>query len=438
MNRAGDSAPPGPSRWPPWLVRLMAFVLGTGLANGLGLLWSALAVRSLGAAVAADYLAAAFLLQAVHMATFPLGNTATQLVATWQAQGQPGKVWSLLAWLRGQLAVVLLVATALGAAGYVLLVDRLHFAEPIALALGLLAAGWTLATNLSRGLLRGLAADKPLLTSYQAEAGLRLLAGAALLWVLPRASVAVAAHGLGLLASIAVAWWGLRRALPTRPDVLPALLPGEVRAVLLPMVALSVADAVWQNLDVLAAKHLLAGADAGAYGAAAVLSRLFSVLAQPFALLIVPELVAAAHGQTGSSSGRRLAGLLGTFAVLAAGLLLVLALWSGPLTQLVYGRDFAAAAPLLWPQALGALAGQVAMLLGQALVATHRRGYLPLHAGGLLLLAWVLGLPAAGLDLAWRQAAVKGLFAIALAVLWWLQRHTTSRPAPSAPPSGAP
>ena len=199
------------------------------------------------------------------------------------------------------------------------------------------------------------------------------------------------------------------------------------------MFGLAAADALWQNADALFAKHSLEALAAGHYGAVVTLSRLFGVVVQPFALLVIPLLVEA--DSRGSGGGRRLAGLLGAFLLVATVALGVLALWPQTALRLVFGAAFVDAAPLVLPLSIGALATYTAMLVGQAFAARGSFAFLVVHAAGLVTLGMVGVGAADGLQLAWWSAAAKLALLAGLVLAWWRLARGAAPPATAAEPT---
>lgn len=395
---------------------LIRFVVGSGLANALGMVWSAVAGRTLGPEAGADYFAALFLLQAVYMAGHPLNGVMAKLGAEHRAAGHAGEVGRLASWLLRRAGAVLFVGLVLALITLPWQVEALHFSDPWALALGWIGGTLVLGLGVLRGSLRGALLLDGLAWNFLLDAALRLGVGLALLiGVELVASAAVAAHLVSSLAAAFAATWVLRSRLRHEPLAPEPTSSASVMALALPMLGLSLCDAVWQNADALIAKHALDATLAGHYGAVATLTKLFGVLVQPFALLVIPLLVEAREGP---AAGRRLAQLLLAFLGLATVALAVLAAAPGLWMRWLFGAAFEAAAPLVLPQAVGALLIYLSMLFTQALAARGRFAFLmPFALLFLGLLAATVGVDDA-VTLAWRQAAAKALVLVALVVSW--------------------
>ena len=177
---------------------LARFVVGTGVANGLGLLWSALVGRWLGAAGSADYFAALFVLQAVYMAGHPLNGVLARFGAVYRSEGQPRRTLALVRWLFVRAALACVAVGMVVALTFEAQVAGLHFDDRWALTLGWIGGGVALTLGLLRGALRGVGLLDALAVNFNAEALLRLLIGATLIgalaawWASPLASPSLA------------------------------------------------------------------------------------------------------------------------------------------------------------------------------------------------------------------------------------------------------
>ncbi len=385
------------------------------------MVWSALVGRWLGPAASADYFAALFVLQGLYMVGYPLNAATARFGAQWTAQGRPERVVALTTWLLQACAKLGLPLAAFVALTLPWQAAALQFSSPSALALGWLAGGLALCAGVLRGALRGVLLLGALSLSFLFEAVLRLLVGGPALSTWPDADLAIGVHAAASLAAIAAIGWTLRAkvgAAAPGSNAEPAVpIDGaEVRRWLLPMFGLAAADALWQNADALFAKHSLDAIAAGHYGAVVTLTRLFGVVVQPFALLVIPLLVEA--DSRGGGGGKRLAGLLGAFLLVATVALSLLAAWPAPALRLIFGEAFVGAAPLVVPLSLGALASYTAMLVGQAFAARGSFGFLAVHLAGLVSLGLVGSQASGGLQLAWWSAAAKVALLAGLVVAW--------------------
>lgn len=289
---------------------------------------------------------------------------------------------TLHAWTR--MLVVALVAVA---AASVLLRDQL------AALIGVDDVPWAAAAipptgvlwmllSLQRGALQGLREYQPVGVSIVVEALGRLLCGLALF----RVGLGVTGTLLGTpLAFVLVALW-LERELhrrvgPVGDDHGPLR---SFRSLIgdgwVPILALFLLASL-QNIDVIVAKHKLAGDDAGSYAAAAVAAKAVVWVAIGIGLHLLPE--ATRRAAAGLDPRRVLLRALAILAVVATPALLIFAVAPELLLRLAFGPDLtqASGALLLLGAAMTLLA--VAYLTVQYMVALRETSFL-----------WVLGVVA--------------------------------------------
>jgi O-antigen/teichoic acid export membrane protein len=391
---------------------------GTVVTALFTLFYMAWAGRRLGPSEASDFYAAIFLVFLLLAATNPVSAIVARFAATDAAAGDHARVEALRRWMTRRLgaaiAVVFLLVLPFG--GW--LARALGFASvgPFALA-GAVTALFAL-LQVGRGVLRGLERYDSYGLNRALEAGLRAVGGVAVL------SFAVAAGtpqtaSLALWPYVGAAFIALlltERELRTNAPAPAGRV--DARAVLgfsAIMMVLALADAGFENLDVLFVKATF-GADAsGVYGATATLTRVFGVLVTPFVVMI-PTLSAVDPGRTGRAAVLRVCGY---FLALATPALALVALFPDTLVHLVYGAAFAHAAPLVAPHAAGLVCGYVAMILAQALASAGRFRFVPLYVAAVVV--EVAALARFGSDLehvVWTVLWVKVVLVTALAVIW--------------------
>ena len=416
-----------------------SFIVATLVANGIGLLFVAFAGRALPAAAAADFFAAMFLVQAIYMAGHPFNTLMARTGAAWTAAGEQARVASLAAYLLWRWAAVTAAIALAVALTFELQTDGFQIEEPAAWAFAWACGALVVALGVLRGALRGALLLGALAASFVVEAALRLGVGAALLGHTASATSAVAAHGFAAAAAVVGAGLALRRhlrvgransdsdGLASGPAASPPIDGHDVLRQFAPLLLLSLLDASWQNADALLAKAQLLPRDAAGYGAVTSMARLFGVIAQPFALLVIPAMAAdPASAVDGGALGRtRLGRLWLGFGGLSLAMLAPLANWPGAVLTVVFVVSYASAAPLVLPLALASLAAFATLMLGQAFAASGRFGFL---AGQLALLAlaaaglWWLA-PRDAVALAWAVALAKGA-CLGLTAAWWRWERT--------------
>jgi O-antigen/teichoic acid export membrane protein len=402
---------------------VLVVATGTTAALTFGLMM--IAGKTLGPAESSDLFAGIFLLFAVHTVFSPVSTAVARRVAVLDVAADAGAgraVTDRVASLTGRVLL---------AFGAVVAVTLPWQSQSMGIDIGVLAAAWLAAllialASVLRGAMRGRQAFGPLAGNMVTEAALRVGLAVAVLLVTGRADIAMAAYVVGI-----VAVWPHLLGWQRRVMGPGAETPVDDRSWLPfvgPLLLLAVADAGFQNYDVLFVKGRLSAADAGAYGAAATLSRALGVLVTPFVIQVVP-LLAASHAKEGaaSSDGARpattglLARLVTSYVLLSAGALLILANLGPELLSTLFGSGFDAASGVLVPHAIGALAGYLAMVLAQGLAAIGR-----LRIAGLYLLGFgveIVVLPFVGDSMEGVAIALLVVKCGALAVTavaWWL------------------
>jgi glycosyltransferase involved in cell wall biosynthesis/O-antigen/teichoic acid export membrane protein len=269
-----------------------------------------------------------------------------------------------------------------------------------------------LAVCVRRGALQGTGRHGPVAASLLVEALVRT--GAAVAFVLAGAGVtgALAAIPLGLLAALAL----LARTTPARGVPAPpsAAVP-RLRALLASAwqpVAVLTALAAVQQLDVIVAQHRLPAAEAGAYAAAAVASKVVVWAAAGLALALLPEV--SRHARRGAADAGRLARTLVLVAGAAAPFALACAVAGGPLLRLVFGAELDGAAGALPWLAVAMSLFALAYVAVQHALALGRRAVLPVLAAAAVAEPLLLRAIAPGPeDLAAALAGVQLVVALA-------------------------
>jgi O-antigen/teichoic acid export membrane protein len=410
----------GAAARPAWLRgelgRTAVLVGGTGVASALSLLYLVLASRALGPQRAADFYAGLFLVFVALTLASPLTNALTQLSAGAHGRGERGRIAALR-------RVALRRLVAAGAAVVVLLafawrplVALGRFEAPATLAVACAAAWLAALVGVDRAILRGQQRFAGYCAHLVFEAALRLAIG----WLV-LAFAAGAAAALVPIALAALAGTGLGSALvrgsaspgaPARPEDRV-----QFERLALSMLALSVADAGYQNADVFVAKALFDPAAAAAYGAAAALARGFGVLITPLVIFALPVLTA--EHVRGRRTGEVMGRAIGTGIALCALPLAAIALHPEAIASHVLGSAFAAAAPLLLALSLSTLFGFFSILLLQDFLVMRRRGVLALYCAGFAgELAALAGWHSSPQQVAQVALSAKGLVFAALVVAW--------------------
>ncbi len=418
------------------LLQRLSLVGGTGGGALLTMIWMAWAGRQLGPAASSDFYAAVFLVFAIYMLGHPINGLAARFGALWRAQGAQHQIWPLYTQLMRVLRWIAAPCVLIGLPTLAWQADLLHFQEPWALTLGLVAGWLAVAASAGRGVLRGVGRLTAFAGSVLTEAVIRLGLGVALLAIWPSATAAMVAYVVAGLATVGLGEVLVRRALPERAAALPPRASasdatGHRRALLAfaaPMLLMALCDAAYQNLDVLVAKRGMSLDLAGQYGAIATLTRALGVLVQPFALLVIP-LLTTSHAR-GERVGRQLAGLTAAFLGLAALPMAVFLFWPRELVVLIYGEPFAPAAPWLAGHALASLAMFVSLMLAQAFAAVARFAFLWIYLAGVVALGVGLALwHATPAEMIRVMVVVKSSVLLLIAVWWGVSMRLAARSA---------
>ena len=336
--------------------------VGTGTAAALSLVYSVYAGRVLGPAGYADFAAALVFASLCNIALGPINGTVARFAAQYAARGEAGRVRALHDEVSRRVALYSAAAMVVGLAALKPLADVLHFRSVAPLLTAFVIVVLTLLLSVGRGVLRGVQSFGAYSVNIVAEALVRLGIGCAMFAILPTATGGLGAYVLALAITYAILHGQLRGV--WRGHTLEPLDGAAIRRFVVPMFVMMGVSAGFENIDLLFVKGLFGESDAGAYGAAFVLTRVIAVAATPFHILMLP-LLTSLHER-----GRGLAGAFARvcvyFLLLAGAPLILFWLWSGPIVRALYGSDFGGAAELLLPLAgarlIGYLSGMIALL----------------------------------------------------------------------------
>lgn len=261
------------------------------------------------------------------------------------------------------------------------------------------------------GILQGRRQWLPLALVYLANGLPRLAIGAALMWWRPDEATAMVAVAIGQWAPVLVGAWALRR-LPAEPDQPAGAVESDrsiargahdVRAVFAESITNSQALFAFlalSNLDIIVARNLLDGHDAGVYAGGLIMTK---------AVLFLPQFVVVlAFPAMSTSTGRRRALLRGMALVVALGAVATLAGWLLADLALVFvgGDEYAEIRDLLWLFAVLGTALALLQLLVYSVVARQGRRS--------ILLVWAAMVAVVGL--AGLTDSVEGLITVVVAV----------------------
>lgn len=398
--------------------------VATGASSLLRAAFLVLAGRLLGPEHYAELYAALSLVFLLGTGLTPLGSAIAHYVSLYAARDELGKVATLRRELPGRVARgsgALLLLGILVAYPVERLLGFGSLAVPLWIAVAL---ALTLQVSSPRGLLRGMHLFRSYGVNVLVEAVLRLgVAFPLLLWSASATSglAAYAVGGLGALLLGRIQIKPVAAGIPPEPAD-----PRPLERMMGPLLVFALATAAFQNLDMLFVKRFFEGADAGLYAAASSVAKLTALAFLPFSIVNLPVFTAARA--RGESLGRKLLQAMGAYLLLAGAGLAVLALWGEDLLRLLYGEVYADAARWLLPLAAALTLSFLAAMIGQALCAERRYGFLWVLAGGLM--AEVAGLLYCrdSLDAVPRVLlAVQGITLGALALFFFFQTRSRSR-----------
>lgn len=399
---------------------------GTGIATALGLVFSAVAGRLLGPERGADFFGAVSLVAFCQIALGPINTTVARFCARYLGESSPGKVHSLYRAVLRRVIVVgaIGIGLALLATPLIRWVLRFDSSGPVIAAL--LTLYVTFVLSVARGTLRGLQAFVSLNVNNIAEALVRLTLGLLLLLMSRSATVAVAAYFSGTL--IAALLGHMQVSAMVGGHDRERVDGKEIVAFTLPVFAMTLIAAGFQNVDMLLVKSLFSDAEAGLFGASHTLSRTMGALVTPFNTLVLP-LVARMHGEGESVAGPMLR-VVSYFLLLAAVPLAAFALVPDLVMTTLFGADFEAAGALLFPLSVARLAGHTAHLGALACAALGRFRFLYFYGAGffaqVVLLVMFHGSPEAVVRVA-LVSQLGTMLAVGGYLLWLAVRSAAAR-----------
>ena len=354
-------------------------VAGVGTTAVLSMVYNAIAARWIGPSEFAVFTTALSLVALANAAFGPINGTLARFTAVYETRGERGKIMSLS---RGCLRLcrkysLYAAIPAILAAKPIAAALKLDSIVPLLVTFAIVFI--TIGVSVSRGVLRGVQDFLQYNFNSVFEASTRLVAGIAILAVLPTASWGLGAFVVGGLATLILSRRQLSRLWgETQPEPIDVAV---VKRYTLPMMILMLSAAGYVNMDMLIIKNGLADAEAGIYGATFTLARVISVLVTPFNLVLLP-LIASLH-----ESGKPIAGAVGRIAgyffLLVAGPTLVLVLKSDWIVNKIYGAEFAEAAALLLPLTIVRLISYTTYLLALASASTSSFRFLWIYVTGL-------------------------------------------------------
>jgi O-antigen/teichoic acid export membrane protein len=359
-------------------------------ANGIALLVTIVFARVLGAD---GYGSLAALISAFMILSVP-GSALQVATARETALGRLGAGSALAATLASWRSRVVVVAIAVGVAAALTrnsLAALIGVKQAWAAAATLTTACLWLLLSIERGALQGLRAYGAVAASIVLEAGGRFVLGLVLVVTGGGVTGAYLGTPLSMLATATVLAAVLGRRLGPPVGAATDSLRSLVRRAWVPMAGLTLI-AVLQNVDVIMARHLLDGAAAGSYAAAAVAAKVVTWMALGVGFYLLPEAARlAADGADARSVLVRALAIIGAIAVPA---LVLFALAPSLLLRVAFGPGLAQAGHALPLLGVAMTLLAVAYLAVQYLLGVGRIGFLAVLAVAALaepILLWTEG-----------------------------------------------
>jgi O-antigen/teichoic acid export membrane protein len=285
-----------------------------------------------------------------------------------------------------------LVILALGAllAGLVADFLHLHQATPVVWLAAGVAVVWQVA--IPRGILQGIQSFGWLSANLSMEMVVRCVALVVLLIAGTGVDGAAAAVLAGALFSYGLGMIPLRDRMRETSERTPlrSMLGFSATAA-----AGTLGILLLYNLDVILAKHFLTDHDAGIYGGLNKIGTILYFLTLSVSQVLFPRVVEAIA--TNNHPGRLLAYSAGIIALLGVAALVVFLVVPGLIVRILFGAQFAPAIPFVFPIGVFGLALALNNLLVQFFMAAHDRWFVPVLAGGVVVLAAGISLSHANL-----------------------------------------
>lgn len=342
---------------------LASVLPATASAALLALAYNTVVARQLGPIAYAEFATGLAVATMLAYAGGALAPITAHLSARYMAADEPEKIRGLVSALLRRFLPVL-IAGAIAVAFLAAPVARaLHFASPISILAAYAVLAGLLVLSVVRSASRGAQQFGRFGIGVAGEAVIRLGAGAALLAIWPQPAAALAGYFVALFVTFAWTMRGLRALAPRVARVDRA----DVTGLLGTTIALVVAMAAFQNIDLLVVKRSFPPADAGIYAAAWSFARWMALVAVPIEALLLPRLTF--EGERGRSVADVAVRLGGSLLALGAIPLAMFAMIPLRVVTVLYGAAYQGAAPLLFALGLAAFAQYSCYLTVQVLIA---------------------------------------------------------------------
>lgn len=371
-----------------------AVAVATSVMNVATYGFTIIAARVIGPNEYGAFIACLNLLVVVQVVALGLQATAARRIAV--DQDNVGAIERAILALSSKVSV----ATGVGLCLLIPVIHRLLNLESLLTAAVVAAAAvpLTLAGG-QAGILQGERRWRPLAAMYVAGGVPRIIIGTAIILWRPDATSAILAVGIGYLFPLVVGGWALRH----RRTQVGAAPQHNARAMLTESInnaQVLFAYFSLSSVDIIIARQVLDGHDAGLYAAGLILAKVMLFLPQFVVVVAFPDMATPASRQRALIRSLAAIAVLGVLAIGASKVL------SGVAMVFVGGADFAEVEDLLW--VFAALGTVLAMLQLQVYAVLARQGRRS------VLLVWAALLALVGLGI--RAESVAGLATAVLVV----------------------
>lgn len=405
------------------------FFISTTIVNGGNYLFNLILGRLLGPALFADVSIIITLFLFLTFITSGFQQTAAKFAAMYSAQSDDARLWALRRWLnrRSWLIGFFCLLVVGGAAPF--WQQFFHTTSPWLFVIFAIGLPFYFVQGIDRGLLQGQMRFGLLAASYQAEMWVRLLIGLLLVLLGWAAHGAVLALTISILATWAVAAYGLHQiqakqsATPLPASTVP-ITPTDRQALLafaLPVLLIEISLILINNSDVLIVKRFFDNTTAGHYAALALVGRIvffgtWSVVITMFPLVAQKQQRQEPHRQLLWTS-------LGMVAGVSTLIVATTALAPELIIRVLFGAAYLTIAPLLWPYALAtALFALANVLINYHLALGQRNGTFFALAAGILQVTLLILFHATLMQVVMIQIYLMGLLLLCLLVWDYFER----------------
>lgn len=302
------------------------------------------------------------------IALSPLTPAIARVAARRFARGDAASVTLLRRSVITSLAHALLIAAAVLVFPVLAIARALKFPSPVPLLIALVSALAFALLSADRGFLQGLFRFGAYNGSVLIESLVRLIAAIAIFRFAEESATGALLAYLAAIVAAEVFTALLFRGSGVVGEKVRADWV-ELRGLVLPMVALMVAAALYQNIDMMAVKRWFPPVTAGEYGAAAALAKMFGAVFTPLYVLTGPVLTQ--HHERGEPLPGPALRIAAIFLALSSVGLAVLLLQGQQVVRMLFGEAFTGAAGIAVHLGAISILIHTSLLLSQVFITVH-------------------------------------------------------------------